>query len=281
MRTTSPAVPTRHDRHERGWRSLLVLLACGSLGFLAVSGAVIWLLPFNRATQMTVLFHTLGGLAATVPIAWYCVRHWRTYWPHPLTYHKLLGYLSLAVLALCTISGLVVTWQPIFGIRIDYTWRAIHRWTMVAVAIFGAAHVLALLLRDRARLGATARALADRGVSVTAIESDGAAARFAATHLPQESRSVSGRVEDVMPQFLPADVVILNPPRGGVDARVTDALQEAQSTRRVLYMSCDSATLARDVSRLPAWRITSLRAYDMFPQTAHVEVVCELTPEDA
>jgi len=51
--------------------------------------------------------------------------------------------------------------------------------------------------------------------------------------------------------------------------------------RRVLYMSCDSATLARDVSRLPAWRVTSLRAYDMFPQTAHVEVVCELTPEDA
>ncbi|HWP70177.1 MAG TPA: hypothetical protein VNM36_03710 [Gemmatimonadaceae bacterium] len=132
-----------------------------------------------------------------------------------------------------------------------------------------------------AGLGATALALADRGVSVTAIESDSAAARFAANHLPQESRSVTGRVEDVLPQFLPVDVVILNPPRGGVDARVTEALQELPLPRRVLYMSCDSATLARDVSRLPAWRVTSLRAYDMFPQTAHVEVVCELTPEGA
>jgi tRNA/tmRNA/rRNA uracil-C5-methylase (TrmA/RlmC/RlmD family) len=46
-------------------------------------------------------------------------------------------------------------------------------------------------------------------------------------------------------------------------------------------MSCDPATLARDVSRLPAYRVNSLRAYDMFPQTAHIEVVCELIPEDA
>jgi 23S rRNA (uracil1939-C5)-methyltransferase len=46
-------------------------------------------------------------------------------------------------------------------------------------------------------------------------------------------------------------------------------------------MSCDPATLARDVSRLPSYRVNSLRAYDMFPQTAHVEVVCELLPEEA
>lgn len=132
-----------------------------------------------------------------------------------------------------------------------------------------------------AGLGATARALAEKGVSVTAIESDSAAARFAATHLPQESRSVTGRVEDVLPQFLPADVVILNPPRGGVEGRVTEVLQERPRPHRVVYMSCDAATLARDVSRLPAYRVSSLRAYDMFPQTAHVEVVCELSPEDA
>jgi tRNA/tmRNA/rRNA uracil-C5-methylase (TrmA/RlmC/RlmD family) len=65
-----------------------------------------------------------------------------------------------------------------------------------------------------------------------------------------------------------------------VDRRVTDALQ-ARLAGRVLYMSCDAATLARDVSRLPAYRVKSLRAYDMFPQTAHVETVCELIPEDA
>jgi 23S rRNA (uracil1939-C5)-methyltransferase len=130
-----------------------------------------------------------------------------------------------------------------------------------------------------AGLGATAKLLADHGISVTAIESDEAAASFAASHLPAESRVIAGRVEDEIAAALPADVVILNPPRAGVDARVTAAL-EAQPTRRLLYMSCDAATLARDVSRLPAYRVESLRAYDMFPQTAHVEVVCALVPEE-
>jgi 23S rRNA (uracil1939-C5)-methyltransferase len=132
-----------------------------------------------------------------------------------------------------------------------------------------------------AGLGATARVLADRGVAVTAIEADDAAARFAGGHLPPESRVLAGRVEDLLAQCLPADVVILNPPRAGVDARVAEALNAHPRPRLVLYMSCDPATLARDVSRMPAYRVTSLRAYDMFPQTAHVEVVCALIPEDA
>jgi 23S rRNA (uracil1939-C5)-methyltransferase len=132
-----------------------------------------------------------------------------------------------------------------------------------------------------AGLGATAGELASRGVSVTAIEADEAAARHASTRLPRDARVIAGRVEDFIEQCLPADVVILNPPRAGVDARVTAALGAGPRPRRVLYMSCDPATLARDVSRLPAYRVNSLRAYDMFPQTAHVEVVCELIPEDA
>lgn len=128
-------------------------------------------------------------------------------------------------------------------------------------------------------LGVTTRLLAEHGVHVTAIEADEAAARYAGRHLPPESVSIAGRVEDVIPDFLPADVVLLNPPRSGVGSRVTAALQKSR-VRRVLYMSCDAATLARDVSRLPDYRLTSVRAYDMFPQTAHVEVVCELTREE-
>jgi 23S rRNA (uracil1939-C5)-methyltransferase len=131
-----------------------------------------------------------------------------------------------------------------------------------------------------AGLGATARALAARGITVTAIEADDAAAGFAADHLSGESRVVAARVEDVIDELLPADVVILNPPRAGVHAHVAEAL-ESKKTGRVMYMSCDPATLARDVARLPAYRVASLLAFDMFPQTAHVEVVCELIPEDA
>jgi tRNA/tmRNA/rRNA uracil-C5-methylase (TrmA/RlmC/RlmD family) len=46
-------------------------------------------------------------------------------------------------------------------------------------------------------------------------------------------------------------------------------------------VSCDPATLARDLSRMPRYRVVSIKAFDMFPQTAHVETVCELVPEAA
>ena len=129
--------------------------------------------------------------------------------------------------------------------------------------------------------GATAIALANRGVRVTALEMDAAAARWVAGQLPPGSRSIVGRVEDALPGALPADVVILNPPRGGVDERVTDVLRGATPLAPIVYVSCNPATLARDVMRLPAHRIASLTSFDMFPQTAHVETICELVPEVA
>jgi tRNA/tmRNA/rRNA uracil-C5-methylase (TrmA/RlmC/RlmD family) len=43
-------------------------------------------------------------------------------------------------------------------------------------------------------------------------------------------------------------------------------------------VSCDPATLARDVRRLSDFSVASIQPYDMFPQTAHVETVCELVP---
>jgi len=73
--------------------------------------------------------------------------------------------------------------------------------------------------------------------------------------------------------------VILNPPRAGVDSRVTDTLEaEVGHVRGVIYVSCNPATLARDISRLPSYGIDAVRAFDMFPQTAHVETACELRP---
>jgi 23S rRNA (uracil1939-C5)-methyltransferase len=129
--------------------------------------------------------------------------------------------------------------------------------------------------------GSTAIALARRGVQVTAIELDAPAARWVATQLPPGSRAIVGRVEDVLGDALPADVVILNPPRAGVDVRVTDTLRDSSPRPPIVYVSCNPATLARDVQRLPSYRVASVAAYDMFPQTAHVETVCALTPEVA
>jgi 23S rRNA (uracil1939-C5)-methyltransferase len=130
--------------------------------------------------------------------------------------------------------------------------------------------------------GHTAIALAKTGIAVTAIELDPEASAWSATHLEPPSRAVAARVEDALPEFLPADLVLLNPPRAGLDARVTEILEaEPSKAKRLIYISCNPATLARDLSRLPAFRIESLRAFDMFPQTAHVETVCELSAERA
>ena len=76
--------------------------------------------------------------------------------------------------------------------------------------------------------------------------------------------------------------MLLNPPRTGVDERVTSTLESRRSEVRALfYVSCDPATLARDLARLPGYRLVGVRGYDMFPQTAHVETLCELVPEAA
>jgi len=72
------------------------------------------------------------------------------------------------------------------------------------------------------------------------------------------------------------DSVLLNPPRAGCHASVLERVR-ASGARRVVYMSCNPQTLARDVERL-GWRVMSVRAGDMFPQTPHLELLVVLEP---
>jgi len=130
--------------------------------------------------------------------------------------------------------------------------------------------------------GATAAPLAADGRRVTAIELDRAAVETLRERLAAPSTVIGGKVEDHIGRALPADVVLLNPPRTGVDQRVTTALESRRdAVRAIFYVSCDPATLARDLARLPSYRLADVRGYDMFPQTAHVETLCELVREVA
>jgi 23S rRNA (uracil1939-C5)-methyltransferase len=127
--------------------------------------------------------------------------------------------------------------------------------------------------------GDTAIALAAADIEVAAIELDPDASGWTAAQLQPPSVAHRGKVEDLLGEVLPADVVLLNPPRAGVDARVTEILEaNGSSIRGIVYVSCNPATLGRDLARLPSYAIQSIRAFDMFPQTAHVETVCELKP---
>ena len=126
-------------------------------------------------------------------------------------------------------------------------------------------------------IGLHARRLARAGASVTGIELDPDAVAEARRGAPEGAVFVEGPVEAHLPDHLPADLVILNPPRAGIAAEAADALAAAPSGR-IVYVSCDPATLARDLKRIgTAYRLESIRCFDLFPQTAHVETVVALT----
>jgi 23S rRNA (uracil1939-C5)-methyltransferase len=136
------------------------------------------------------------------------------------------------------------------------------------------------LLDLYAGAGETAIPLAQRGWDVALVEVDRRAVRRAAARAEETGRAVrcvAGRVEEHLERLLPADVIVANPPRAGL-AEVVTALLVAAPPRRLVYVSCDPATLARDLRRLGArpGRLATVRAYDMFPQTSHVETLVVL-----
>jgi 23S rRNA (uracil1939-C5)-methyltransferase len=72
--------------------------------------------------------------------------------------------------------------------------------------------------------------------------------------------------------------VILDPPAEGIAKQVVDALAAAKA-KRLIYVSCNAATLARDLSRLSeSFEVKSVQPFDMFPQTAEIETVAVLEP---
>jgi 23S rRNA (uracil1939-C5)-methyltransferase len=125
-----------------------------------------------------------------------------------------------------------------------------------------------------AGIGETTAALSSAGAAVESVESDRRAVAEAEQRGPP-ARRLAGRVEHVLNQLHPPDLVVTNPPRTGMDARVTEALERLRP-ERLVYVSCDPATLARDLARLPGYRLADLSAFDLFPQTAHVETVAVL-----
>ncbi len=124
-------------------------------------------------------------------------------------------------------------------------------------------------------VGLHARRLARAGWRVTGIDTDGEAVEEARRACP-DGTFLAGPVERYLKETLPADLVILNPPRTGLHRAVPEMLLD-QRPARLVYVSCDPATLARDLERLaPGYEAAGVRCFDLFPQTSHVETVVEL-----
>ncbi|HXE58155.1 MAG TPA: TRAM domain-containing protein [Gemmatimonadales bacterium] len=129
-----------------------------------------------------------------------------------------------------------------------------------------------------AGIGETTERLARAGASVESVESDPRAVELARARTAGLGavRLHAARVEEMLAGLGRPELVVTNPPRVGMDPRVPETIARLRPAR-VVYISCDPATLARDVGRLlPAYRVGSLLAFDLFPQTAHVETVATL-----
>ncbi|MBW2425631.1 MAG: class I SAM-dependent RNA methyltransferase [Deltaproteobacteria bacterium] len=131
--------------------------------------------------------------------------------------------------------------------------------------------------------------IARQGLEGVAIESSHAALRdlsanLARADLADRVRVLGGRVErrkDLTNLLGGADLLLLDPPRVGLDVPLREAVGSA-GPARIVYVSCDPATLARDLRpwiREGAYRVESLCAFDLFPQTPHVETVASLARE--
>ena len=117
--------------------------------------------------------------------------------------------------------------------------------------------------------------------SVLAVEGSARACADAARNTDDQPwvRIRTSAVTPALVSRLSADLVVLDPPRAGAGLEVSAALA-ALRPRALAYVSCDPATFARDLKVFVSagWSVSSLRAFDLYPQTEHVELVTVLVP---
>jgi len=148
--------------------------------------------------------------------------------------------------------------------------RAVGAWTGdVAFDLYGGVGLFAL-------------PLAERHARVVTVEADRIASRYARRNARAAKldgvEAVARSVDTWLAEELPEDVdrVLVDPPRQGLSAPVRGLLA-ARPPRRLTYVSCHAAALARDLSTLAAsFVIESLVFVDLFPQTGHLETVVQL-----
>jgi 23S rRNA (uracil1939-C5)-methyltransferase len=115
---------------------------------------------------------------------------------------------------------------------------------------------------------------------IVAVESSQGSAGDLKYNCPPNGKAVRATVDDYLAAKgakVRPELVVVDPPRAGLGERVSRELAKLE-TRRVTYVSCDPATLARDLVALTAggFRVEQVHLMDLFPQTYHIESVVEL-----
>lgn len=116
------------------------------------------------------------------------------------------------------------------------------------------------------------------GRTVVGVESSAeavASAERSAAEAGVEARFVAADATAYAAAHDPAELVVVNPPRRGIGADLARRL-DTSGARHVVYSSCNVTTLAQDLAAMPGFRVAEARLFDMFPQTAHHEVMVRL-----
>ncbi|MCL2339734.1 MAG: 23S rRNA (uracil(1939)-C(5))-methyltransferase RlmD [Actinomycetia bacterium] len=131
-------------------------------------------------------------------------------------------------------------------------------------------------------VGTFSLALAAAGARVQAVELSGYGIRDCQRNsrelgLADQLTITAGDVARVIPSLPAAQSIVVDPPRAGLTPAVTQALCDQRPANRLLYVSCDPQTLARDGARLAAggWVLQSAQPFDLFPQSYHVETIAD------
>jgi hypothetical protein len=132
-----------------GWSTGLARAAAAILLFELVSGLAITLGPFHPAMQWSLLLHTIAGVLTIVPLVWYCVRHWKDYSDQALSDVLLLGYVGIGALAICLVSGLLVTGQALLGVKTSAWLRYAHLISTLLALAATVPHILIAWWRRR------------------------------------------------------------------------------------------------------------------------------------
>ncbi|MCZ2147187.1 MAG: hypothetical protein LC126_05370, partial [Bryobacterales bacterium] len=132
-----------------GWAPILARATAALLLFELITGLAITFGPFHPAVEWGLLTHTLIGLAAIAPMAWYFARHWKDYAGQAMSDVLLLGYVGLAALAVCVLSGLVVTGQGLLATRTTPWLRYLHLIAALFAVVASVPHIVISWLRRR------------------------------------------------------------------------------------------------------------------------------------
>ena len=135
------------------------------------------------------------------------------------------------------------------------------------------------------RLGSISLYLAEKAGEVIGIEEVPEAVEDAGKNARlngiDNCRFITGKVEEKLPELLAEgikpDLIVFDPPRKGLAKEVIDAVIGVKP-ERIVYVSCNPATLARDLALFKEdYRILKVQPVDMFPNTYHVECVVLIT----